>query len=179
MKILITGGGGFLGLHLALYLNKKGNKLTLVDIQKFDKKEYPVDSMLAVCDVRNKIELSKLIKGQDVVIHAAAALPLWKKDDIYNTNVDGTGNVLELSKKHRVKRVIFISSTAVYGIPKKHPIEETDPRVGVGAYGKSKIIAEDLCLKAIAKGQHVTIIRPKTFVGTGRLGVFEILFDYC
>jgi len=178
MKILITGGAGFLGMHLAAYLHKKNCKLTLVDIQKFDKEEYPVDSMLAVCDVRNKIELSKLIKGQDVVIHAAAALPLWKKEDIYSTNVDGTRNVLELSKIHNVKRVIFISSTAVYGVPKKHPIEETDPRVGVGPYGKSKILAEDLCFRAIEKGQHVTIIRPKTFVGTGRLGVFEILFDW-
>ena len=178
MNILTTGGAGFLGMHLAAYFHKKNCKLTLVDIQKFDKKEYPVDSMLAVCDVRNKIELSKLIKGQDVIIHAAAALPLWKKEDIYSTNVDGTGNVLEVSEKHRVKRVIFISSTAVYGIPNKHPIEEHDPRVGVGAYGKSKILAEDLCFQAIEKEQRVTIIRPKTFVGTGRLGVFEILFDW-
>jgi len=178
MKILITGGGGFLGFHLASYLNKKGNKLTLVDIQKFDKTEYPHNTVLAVCDVRNKIELSKLIKGQDVVIHAAAALPLWKKEDIYTTNVDGTQNVLELSKKHNVKKVIFISSTAVYGVPKKHPIIETDQRVGVGAYGESKILAEDLCFQAIEKGQRITIIRPKTFVGTGRLGVFEILFDW-
>lgn len=177
MKILITGGGGFLGFHLASYLNKKGNKLTLVDIQKFDNTEYPRSTTFAICDVRSK-GLEKLIKGQDVVVHAAAALPLWKKEDIYSTNVDGTGNVLELAKKHKIKRVIFISSTAVYGVPKKHPIEETDLRVGVGPYGKSKILAEDLCFRAIEKGQQVTIIRPKTFVGTGRLGVFEILFDW-
>jgi len=178
MKILITGGAGFLGLHLTSHLNKKGNKLTLVDIQKFDKTEYPHNTVLAVCDVRNKKELDKLIKDKDVIIHAAAALPLWKKDDIYSTNVDGTGNVLELAKKHKIKRIIFISSTAVYGVPKKHPIIETDPRVGVGPYGESKILAEDLCFRAIQEGQHITILRPKTFVGTGRLGVFEILFDW-
>lgn len=178
MKILITGGGGFLGLHLTSYLNKKGNKLTLVDIQKFDKKEYSHNATLAVCDVRNKKELDKLMKDQDVVIHAAAALPLWSKVDIYSTNVGGTKNVLDLSAKHKVKRVIFISSTAVYGVPKIHPIFEHFQRVGVGAYGESKILAEDLCFRAIEKRQHVTIIRPKTFVGTGRLGVFEILFDW-
>src|SRR3989344_3766835 len=178
MKILITGGGGFLGLHLASYLNKKGNKLTLVDIQKFDNAEYPPNANLVVCDIRNDKELKKHIKGQDVIIHAAAALPLWKKEDIYSTNINGTRNVLDISKICNIKRVIFISSTAVYGVPEKHPIEEQDPRVGVGAYGESKIIAEDLCFKAIEKGQHVTIIRPKTFVGTGRLGVFEILFDW-
>ena len=178
MKILITGGAGFLGFHLSFYLNKKGNKLTLIDIQDFDKAEYSRNIQLAVCDIRDKNKLEKLVKGQDIVIHAAAALPLWKKEDIYSTNIDGTGNVLELSRQHDVKRVIFISSTAVYGVPEKHPIIETDPRVGVGAYGESKILAEDLCFKAIEKGQHVTIIRPKTFVGTGRLGVFEILFDW-
>jgi len=85
---------------------------------------------------------------------------------------------LELAKKHKIKRVVFISSTAVYGVPKKHPITETDPRVGVGPYGESKILAEDLCFRAIEEGLAVTIIRPKTFVGTGRLGVFEILFDW-
>lgn len=178
MKILITGGAGFLGMHLASYLHKKGSKLTLVDIQKFDKEEYPRSAIFATCDVRDKKKLEKFIEGQDLIIHAAAALPLWKKEDIYSTNTEGTKNVLELSKKHKIKRVIFISSTAVYGIPKKHPIVETDPRVGVGPYGESKILAEDLCFRAVEKGQHITIIRPKTFVGTGRLGVFEILFDW-
>lgn len=178
MKILITGGAGFLGLHLASYLYKKNCTLTLIDIQRFDKKEYGANYKLALCDVRNIKKLDELIKGRDIVIHAAAALPLWKKEDIYTTNVDGTRNVLILSKIHKIKRVIFVSSTAVYGIPKKHPIEETDPRIGVGAYGESKILAEDLCFSAIKQGQHIAIIRPKTFVGTGRLGVFEILFDW-
>lgn len=178
MKILITGGAGFLGLHLISYLSKKNHSLTLVDIQEFDKSEYIESSKAEICDVRNKGKLDSLIKGQDIVIHAAAALPLWKEKDIYTTNINGTKNVLELAKKHKIRRVIFISSTAVYGIPKKHPILEDDPRVGVGAYGKTKILAEDLCLKAIKEGLNVTIIRPKTFVGTGRLGVFEILFDW-
>ena len=178
MNILITGGAGFLGLHLASYLYKKDHKLTLVDIQEFDKKEYKNNYKLEICDVRDKKKLNSLIKGQDIIIHAAAALPLWKKEDVYSTNIEGTKNILELAKKHKVKRVIYISSTAVYGIPKKHPIFERDPRKGVGAYGESKIEAENLCFDAIKKGLDVTIIRPKTFVGVGRLGVFEILFDW-
>ncbi|MDO8658223.1 MAG: NAD(P)-dependent oxidoreductase [Candidatus Levybacteria bacterium] len=178
MKILITGGAGFLGLHLASYLTRKGNDLTLVDVQKFDKKEYKENYNLQICDIRNKKKLNNFVRGQDFIIHAAAALPLWKKEDIYSTNVKGTKNVLELAKKHRVKRIIYISSTAVYGIPKRHPIFESDPRSGVGPYGKTKIMAEDLCFDAIKNGSNMTIIRPKTFVGTGRLGVFEILFDW-
>ena len=177
MKIVVTGGAGFLGLHLAKYLQKKGCSLILLDIAEFDKEEYK-GFKTARCDVRDKKKLSEFVKGADIIIHAAAALPLWKDKDIYSTNINGTKNVLELAKKHQIKRVIFISSTAVYGVPKKHPIEEEDPRVGVGSYGKSKIAAEDLCLAAIKDGLQVTIIRPKTFVGTGRLGVFEILFDW-
>lgn len=178
MKILVTGGAGFLGLHLASYLTEKGYSLTLVDIHKFDKKEYKDTYKLQICDIRDKVRLSRFIKGQDIIIHAAAALPLLKKEDIFSTNVKGTKNVLELAKKYKIKRVIYISSTAVYGIPKRHPIFENDPRIGVGPYGETKIISEDLCFEAIKNGLNVTIIRPKTFVGTGRLGVFEILFDW-
>jgi len=178
MRILITGGAGFLGLHMASYLSKRKYRLTLVDIQRFNRDEYGNNYDLQICDIRNKKKLEKLIKGQDIIIHAAAALPLWKKEDIYTTNVSGTRNVLELAKKHKIKRVVYISSTAVYGIPKIHPIFEEDPRSGVGPYGETKILAEDLCFDAIKKGLNVTIMRPKTFVGTGRLGVFEILFDW-
>jgi nucleoside-diphosphate-sugar epimerase len=74
-----------------------------------------------------------------------------------------------------VRRVVFISSTAVYGVPEKHPIEEDDPLVGVGSYGESKIDAEGLCRVAAVE---TTIVRPKTFIGQERLGVFEILFDW-
>jgi nucleoside-diphosphate-sugar epimerase len=70
---------------------------------------------------------------------------------------------------------VFISSTAVYGVPEKHPIEEGDPLVGVGWYGESKIDAEALCRVAAVE---TTIVRPKTFIGPERLGVFEILFDW-
>jgi nucleoside-diphosphate-sugar epimerase len=178
MKILITGGAGFLGLHLASFLSKKKIDVTLVDIFEFDKEEYNGNFRLKICDIRDKRKFAGLVKGQDVIIHAAAALPLWKDKDVYSTNVDGTKNTLDLAKQYRTKRVIYISSTAVYGVPKKHPIEEADPKVGVGAYGKSKILAEELCFDAIRKGLNVTILRPKTFVGTGRLGVFEILFDW-
>ena len=79
---------------------------------------------------------------------------------------------------NKVSTFIYISSTAVYGVPKKHPVYETDLLVGVGAYGKSKIQAEELCRKYRKKGLNVTILRPKTFIGTHRLGVFEILFDW-
>ena len=77
-----------------------------------------------------------------------------------------------------MRRVVLISSTAVYGVPGQHPIEEDDPLVGVGWYGESKIEAEQLAGEFGRRGLDVVIIRPKTFIGPERLGVFEILFDW-
>ncbi len=153
-------------------------QLTLIDIATFDKKEYPGKYKLVIADVRDRKKMFAFAKGQDVIIHAAAALPLSKRNDIFSVNIDGTKNVLEAAIKAGVGRFIQVSSTAVYGVPKKHPIFEDDPLIGVGPYGESKIQAEKLCLAAINKGHPVTIIRPKTFVSGGRLGVFEILFDW-
>lgn len=181
MKILITGAAGFLGLHLAWYLAKKNiGEVYLVDIADFDKKEYPKNCYFIRADIRHIQLINKLYKevNPDCFIHAAAGLPLWPKEDIFAVNVCGTKNLLEAALKNKVKHFIYISSTAVYGVPKKHPIDEDDPLVGVGPYGQSKIAAEKLCEQYRKRGLLVTVIRPKTFVGTHRLGVFEILFDW-
>lgn len=178
MKILITGGGGFLGLHLAHFFAKKEHKPTLFDIHKPDPKEYPPASLFITGDVRNRVQVEEAARDADVIIHAAAALPLWKKNEIFSTNIGGTKTVLDAARKQKVKHVVYVSSTAVYGIPKKHPILEDDPLVGVGPYGQSKIEAEKYCVNYQKMGLPVTIIRPKTFIGTARLGVFEILFDW-
>jgi nucleoside-diphosphate-sugar epimerase len=120
--------------------------------------------------------VARLVEGADVVVHAAAALPIRaSRDEIRSVNVGGTENVLRAARDAGARRVVFISSTAVYGVPEKHPIEESDPLVGVGWYGESKIDAEALCRVAAVE---TTIVRPKTFIGPERLGVFEILFDW-
>ena len=178
MKVLITGGAGFFGLHLANKLATQGHQVALLDIADFLPEEYPAGVSFHKGDVRDVKLLYTLMNGMDAVVHAAAALPLWKPEEIFSTNVTGTRMVLEAARQRGVARVIYISSTAVYGVPKKHPIEEDDPRVGVGPYGISKIQAEQVCERYREMGQHVTIIRPKTFIGTGRLGVFQILFDW-
>jgi nucleoside-diphosphate-sugar epimerase len=178
MRILITGGAGFFGLHLATKLARQGHELVLVDIAPFEASEYPAGATFHEGDVRDVKRIYQLMAGVDGVVHTAAALPLWKASDIYTTNRDGTQMVLEAARQRGVSRFVHISSTAVYGVPSKHPIEENDPMVGVGPYGISKIQAENICERYRAMGQHVAIIRPKTFVGTARLGVFQILFDW-
>jgi nucleoside-diphosphate-sugar epimerase len=180
MKVVITGGAGFLGYHIAQKINEitEFKNTVFFDIETFPENEYNNDINCIFGDVRKPEMMDEILKGTDVVIHCAAALPLWKKKDIFETNVDGMRNVCESSLKNNIGRLIFISSTSVYGVPKEHPLYETHPRIGVGPYGKSKIMAEEICEEYRKKGLHVCIIRPKSFIGTARLGVFQILYDW-
>ena len=178
MKLAVTGGAGFLGFHLCNTLADQFEEMLVLDIAPIDPCEYPVHTRYAAVDVRDVAAVTEALAGYDLVVHATAALPLWKDKDILSTNVDGTRSVLEAAARSNIPRVVFVSSTAVYGIPKKHPIYETDPLVGVGAYGESKIAAEGVCAEYRQKGLCVPIVRPKTFIGTARLGVFQILYDW-
>lgn len=178
MVILITGGVGFLGYHLAKKFSGKFEKIIIFDLAAADPKEYSSNVQFVQGDVRNKALLEQVLTGVDLVVHGAAALPLWPRKDIFEINVRGTRNVLEAALKNGVQRVVFVSSTAVYGVPDKHPLYENDKLEGVGPYGESKILAEKVCEEFRKKGMIVPIVRPKTFIGTGRLGVFQILYDW-
>jgi len=177
-NILVTGGAGFLGVNLVRYLLKRGYTPAILDIAPFD---YPdcADRVRAIRgDIRDRAAVDHAVNGNDLVVHCAAALPLYKKRDIFSTEVDGTRNVLQAALNHGVSRVIHVSSTAVYGIPDHHPLNEDDILRGVGPYGEAKILAERLCLEFRRKGLCIPILRPKTFVGPERLGVFALLFDW-
>ena len=172
----ISGGAGFLGLHLARRLLADGHDVRSLDVVPLDDAELESSVQELRGDVRDRDHVQELVAGAEVVVHAAAALPIQaSRDSIRSVNVGGTENVLHAARDAGVRRVVFISSTAVYGVPEKHPIEEGDPLVGVGWYGESKIDAEGLCRVAAVE---TTIVRPKTFIGPERLGVFEILFDW-
>src|SRR2546426_5134088 len=172
----ISGGAGFLGLHLARRLLADGHEVRPLDVVSLDDAELERSVDERRGDIRDRESVRKLVDGADVVVHAAAALPIQaSRESIRSVNVGGTENVLRAARDAGVQRVVFISSTAVYGVPDKHPIEEDDPLVGGGWSGESKIDAEALCRVAAV---DTTIVRPKTFVGPERLGVFEILFDW-
>src|SRR3954449_4050544 len=172
----VSGGAGFLGLHLARRLLADGHEVRTLDVVPLDDAELERSVEELRGDIRDRESVRKLVSGADVVVHAAAALPIQaSRDSIRSVNVTGTEYVLDESRASDVSRVVFVSSTAVYGVPEKHPIEEDDPHVGVGSYGESKIDAEGLCRVAAVE---TTIVRPKTFIGPERLGVFEILFDW-
>jgi nucleoside-diphosphate-sugar epimerase len=173
----ISGGAGFLGLHLARRLTADGHDVRSLDLLPLEEPGLAVQEILG--DVRDEAACRELVDGARILVHAAAALPIrGSRDEIRSVNVDGTLMLLSAAAAAGVRRVVFISSTAVYGVPDKHPIEEDDPLVGVGHYGESKIEAEELCREFMRRGLDCVILRPKTFVGPERLGVFEILFDW-
>ncbi|HOJ19410.1 MAG TPA: NAD-dependent epimerase/dehydratase family protein [Ignavibacteriaceae bacterium] len=178
MKYLITGGSGFLGINLIRYLLGKGEEIVSLDIEPFTYEDCKDKINHIIGDIRDVPMVEKAIAGCDYVVHCAAALPLYKPEDIFTTDVDGTRNVLEAALKFNVRRFIQISTTAVYGIPDHHPIYETDKLIGVGPYGEAKILAEKECLKMRNKGMIVPILRPKSFIGPERLGVFALFYDW-
>ena len=177
-KVLVTGGSGFLGINLIRHLFGKGlADIRSIDLVEFD---YPekgrVDAVQG--DIRDPALVARCMQGVRYVIHTAAALPLYSPEDIHTTDVVGTRILLEAAQKAGVERFVMISSTAVYGIPDHHPLREEDQMIGVGPYGRAKIEAEAECLKARAQGLCVPIIRPKSFIGPERLGVFALFYDW-
>lgn len=175
---LVTGGAGFLGQATVQRLLELGHHVRVLDIA----------SKPAIFEGKNIEFIQGNVEDADVVaeacdgvagiFHEAAALPIHRSRElIFGANEKGTKNVMEGAIAAGVPRVVFVSTTAVYGLHKFHPIHEDIPLVPVGYYGESKIAAEKVA-ESYRDRLHVTIIRPKTFLGTGRLGVFEILFDW-
>lgn len=179
MRWAISGGAGFLGLHLARRLVAEGHEVRTLDLARLADPELEPRVEELRGDVRDPRAAAALVAGADVLVHAAAALPIQaSRRAIRSVNVEGTATVLAAAAEAGVRRTIVISSTAVYGVPAVHPVGEDAPLAGVGWYGQSKVEAEEVTRDFGRRGLEFVILRPKTFVGPERLGVFEILFDW-
>lgn len=179
-RVLVTGGSGFLGTALAKKFVDKDYFVKILDVE--DPKAPPSAGRISFLrgDVRDAEIAKKACEGAACVIHNAAILPISRasKKIFWGVNVDGTRNILKASLDSGVKKVIFISSSAPYGIPKEAPITEKTAFDPVCDYGRSKIAAEGACNEYRKKGLNVIILRPRTVVGKGRLGLFQILFSW-
>ena len=177
-KILITGGSGFMGINLVRMFRDKGyENIRVLDIAPFDYPEKErIDFRLG--DIRRQEDVEQSMQDVDWVVHCAAALPLYPEEEIFTTEVDGTRLLLEEALRVGVKRFVHTSTTAVYGIPDHHPLVETDPLQGVGPYGEAKVQAEMLATSYREKGLVVPVVRPKSFIGPERLGVFAMFYEW-
>lgn len=174
MNILITGGSGYLGYQISEKFIKNGHIVTNIDLfptQQKINKFHKVD----ILDIQKLEKIFEECKF-DIIIHNAAKVPISKlKKSFYDINVIGTENILKMFDKYKVKKLVFISSSAVYGIPDKMPILENDLRYPCEDYGISKKLAEDKCIE-LMKEKNITILRPRTILGMDRMGIFSILF---
>lgn len=168
MRILITGGAGFIGSQLGLYLVKKGHDVIPLDNLKFGylynfAKNRKLLSNFIKMDIRNP-KLDKAMQNIDVVFHIAAiiSLPGCNNDpcEAFSVNVAGTANVLEMARISDVKKVIFASTSALYENVKTPPFTESMGVKPTLMYALSKKAAEDIC-NSYQKmyGMDITILR--------------------
>lgn len=159
MNITITGGSGFIGSSLVEVLRKK-HVITIFDVNKTQFN----DVTFVQGDIIDPKSTDAAIRNSDVVIHLAAALGVINTEqnpiETLDTNIFGTKNVLDACKNNDVKKIIFSSSSEIYGEPIKIPIKETDKVLPITNYGISKLAAEEY-IKAYYKnfGLRYTILR--------------------
>jgi len=148
------------------YLDAKGYDLVSYDFADWTYTDLKDHITIVKDDIRNVAGLDRAMQGVDFVVHTAAALPLYPAEDIFSTDIDGTRNVLEVAKKHGVKRVVHISSTAVYGIPDHHPLVENDRLDGVGPWNIApKAWKCQLFVQNRLSGQNGSVFSPCSTIG--------------
>ena len=174
---LVTGGSGYFGSLLVERLVARGDAVRVLDIS--DASDRPAGVQFVLGDIRDSVAVADAVAGCDVVYHNVAQVPLAKDPELLRTvNVDGTRLLLDAAKQAGVGKVVHTSSSAVFGVPDSNPVLPTTVPKPQEAYGQAKLAAEWACLDACRAGLDVSIVRPRTILGHGRLGIFGILFDW-
>jgi nucleoside-diphosphate-sugar epimerase len=176
MVHLVTGSAGLLGRRLVARLRERGETIRQLDVLGGE------DTIAA--DLRDAGAVDDAVAGVDVVHHLAAAQRMkpqfagLDEREIFDMNLAGVRNVLDAAARHRVRKVVWISSSAVYGVPRTVPCRESHPNRPLGAYGESKLAGEALCREAVARGLDVTVLRPMSLFGPHMTGIFVLLFEW-
>lgn len=174
MRVFITGATGFVGGHVARSYAAEGASLRLLTrwTSRLDSLE-GLDAEVVSGDLREPEKLRTALTGCDALVHVAADYRLWVRDPkaMYDTNVDGTRELLRLAREVGVQRVVYTSSVATMGFKEDGTIvnEETPVGLGdmIGHYKRSKFLAEQQAIRAAQGGQHVVILNPTTPIGPG------------
>lgn len=174
---LVTGGSGYFGSLLVRRLVTAGHLVRVLDLNDADDRPAGVEFVQG--DIRNADVVEGAVSGCDLVFNNVAQVPLAKDEHLLRTvNVDGTSLLLREAARAGVGKVVHTSSSAVFGVPISNPVLPSTVPFPIEAYGHAKLAAEWACLDAVSKGLDVTIIRPRTILGHGRLGIFGILFEW-
>jgi nucleoside-diphosphate-sugar epimerase len=176
-SVLVTGGSGFFGEVLVARAVAQGEQVRIFDVNQPAENVESVEFMQG--DVRDRAAIRAACDGVDVVLHNIAQVPLARDRDLFwSVNVVGSADLLVAARDAGVAKVVHTSSSAVFGIPESNPVTEGTPCRPLEPYGRAKLEAEVLCREAVGAGLDVTIIRPRTILGHGRLGIMAVLFDF-
>jgi nucleoside-diphosphate-sugar epimerase len=177
MRHLITGGSGFLGNLIARRLHARGESVRILDV--WEDPSRPTEIEFVKSDIRDVAGVAKAMRGVDVVHHNVALVPLTKAGtEFWSVNVEGSRIAAEEAVAAGVKTFIHMSSSAIFGSP-ECPVTNNSPFRPVEIYGRAKLAGElavrEICQKARLP---LVVIRPRTILGEGRLGIFQILFQW-
>lgn len=174
---LVTGGSGFLGSHIVRRLHALGEGVRVLDV--IDSPDRPRGTEFVKRDIRDRRGVRGAMAGVQFVHHNVALVPLAKAGgEFRNVNVEGTRIAARAALDAGVRLFIHTSSSAVFGIPDACPITSATPAAPVENYGRAKLAAEQEVQKAARKGLPSLVLRPRTILGPGRLGIFQILFEW-
>ena len=179
MKFVVTGGAGFVGNNIVKLLINKGHEVIVVDnlnTGKLKNLEGVLEKIkFYEIDIRNKKELEKIIHDVDGIFHEAALTivqeSFTKQEEYFDVNVKGTQNVFEIAEKYNIK-VVFASSSSIYGNSKEIPINENSSKKPINPYGETKLQDEVLAEKFLKKGVKIIGLRYFNIFGKGQTGSY-------
>ena len=188
MKYVVTGGAGFIGSHITEKLVQRGDDVIVIDDLNTGKEENLESIIEKINFVKGSILdielLDKLTKDVEGVFHQAALASVQdsfsKPNEYHNVNVNGTENILKLAKKNNFK-VVYASSSSVYGDPTRIPIKESDKKNPINPYAETKLKKEELAIKYSKIGVSVIGLRYFNVFGKGQskeyAGVLKIFLE--
>lgn len=176
-RALITGGSGYFGSLLINKLLEGGGECINFDISGTNDQSKLVKYIQG--DIRDLEAVKAAVEGVDVIYHNVAQVPLAKDASLFDSvNKIGTENILRAASEANIKKIVYTSSSAVFGVPDINPVTEATRPKPAEAYGLAKYRGELMCKEYQLRGLDVSIIRPRTIMGHGRLGIFQILFEW-
>lgn len=176
--VLVTGGSGYFGQSLSKRLLEQGTHVRVLDLNFPDYRHPNLEFFKGTILDRNAVK--QALSGVSKVFHNAAQVPLAKRVDLFwSVNRDGTQIIADESAAAGVEKLIYTSSSAVFGAPKVNPVTDNTKPNPAEEYGRAKLAGEIACKAATQRhGLDVAIVRPRTILGAGRLGIIQILFDW-